>query len=521
MSEKEKKEVTCFVLRYILPDDWSEEEKEKNPISAEEVVEAIKCGKKVEIINAVIEGPFILKSVNAEDEITIQRTKIRGPIDLSYSTFRRVLNLENSIFETDAIFTAIILEQNFILNNSTFLGNATFYDIMVTGVFYSGSATFKKDAIFTYGDFRKRIAFNGSTFEGVANLAGARIGGNADFTDAQFKQKASFNSTQVDGDALFNPATFEGETDFTGAYIGGYAVFTKAQFKQKVSFNGTQVDWLAFFNPATFEGEADFKRTRIGHSFLFNEAKFKKEASFDGAHIEGDTYFPGTVFADNVSFQGTSFKAIFFEYNGKVMAPLKAKIDLRGCKYDRIDPISIWEQLMEYLEPYDRQPFTQLEETFRMSGEDGLVNDVYYERKRRESGQKKLQKNPGIWLMDRLHWLLTGYGVRLQYLIVWIILLLAIGTVIFHLNGAVIPNPNLKSPPEWDSQNALSYLEAFWVSFSTFLPVEIPSGADWIPSSQIYGLLGIKFTTFATLLKLTGWILVPVGIAGISGLLKR
>jgi len=115
MSKEVIKEVTSSVLKYILPDTWSDAKKEANPIAAERVVEAIKDGKKVEIKNAVIDGPFILKSVNVEGEVTIQRTKIRGPIDWSYATFKRVLNLGNSIFETfetDATFTAVTVEKD-------------------------------------------------------------------------------------------------------------------------------------------------------------------------------------------------------------------------------------------------------------------------------------------------------------------------------------------------------------------------------------------------------------------------
>ena len=108
-----------------------------------------------------------------------------------------------------------------------------------------------------------------------------------------------------------------------------------------------------------------------------------------------------------------------------------------------------------------------------------------------------------------------------------IFLILIFGTYIFHLNGAVVLKPDIQQPPVVGPQD--SYFEAFWVSLNTFLPVvEIPSGADWKPSSQNiwetqtpWGMLGIKFTTFATLWTLAGWILVPVGVAGISGLLKR
>ena len=169
---------------------------------------------------------------------------------------------------------------------------------------------------------------------------------------------------------------------------------------------------------------------------------------------------------------------------------------------------------MEDLDPYDRQPFTQLEETFRRAGKDKLADDVYYEQKRRESDQKTL-RTPGAWLLDHFLWLFTGYGVRLRRLIVFIALILLVGTIIFHFEGAVESRLDMQPLPHFP------YWEAFWVSFNTFLPVEIPSGANWIPSSEIIRVLGIRFTTFATLLKLAGWILIPVGIAGISGILKR
>ena len=188
---------------------------------------------------------------------------------------------------------------------------------------------------------------------------------------------------------------------------------------------------------------------------------------------------------------------------------------------------------MEHLGPYDRQPFTQLEETFRRAGKDKLADDVYYERKCREFTENITIRKPGArgswlhsalrklsaWLLDRFLWLLTGYGVRLYRLLLAIVPILIIGTFIFHLEGAV--KLDIQLPSMMSSQATLPLCEAFWVSLNTFLPVEIPSGADWIPSSQIIPVLGIKFTTFATVLNLAGWILVPVGVAGIAGLLKR
>ena len=883
-------------MKYICPDDWSDEKKEANPIDAEEIVEAIKGGKKVEIINAVIKGTFILKSVNVEGEITIQRAIIKGSLDWSYSTFERVLNLENSIFETDATFASVKLEKDIFLNDAIFSGRATFSDIVAMGTFCALRATFKKDATFRESDFNKRIEFNNSTFEGESDFTSTRIGGNAyfddtgfdklasfngvhieefaffksatfkdvdfvnarigsnaeftgvvfeepanfigvhiegsvtfagavfnkltrfnssqivgvalfklttfkgdvdfmnvrigsnaEFTGAMFEKTANFNSAQIEGIAFFGPeylfswdeiqrntsglveylnrnfgikrgktvgnnhnslilnddknkailksdvfgtsefivktengklniyhpaATFKGKLDFISARIGtanfneavfkklvnfnkaqikesaffksatfnveadfGYAQigsnaeFTRALFKESASFDSAKIEEGAFFNPATFEGEANFTHARIGTnaefigalfeksaffnnsqiegmavfdlttfegkagfrnarigsdagfsgvvfkeqaifygsqiegSILFNSAylfnwdeilddnneefieflklncaiglvtpeieksvdgatikvttknnqivlilnneksnvilttdnktdefiakmknsklniykstTFGGEASFTRARIDRDAHFNGTIFGNNVSFQDTFFGTIFF---GEPEVQFQAKIDLRGCTYNRIHPVSFWKQLMECLNPYDRQPFTQLEETFRRAGRDQLADNVHYEQKSREFTENITIQKFGVWLLDRFLWLLTGYGVRPLYLLRAIAPIIVIGTAIFQLQGAV----QLDIQPHYmiSTQATLSLYEAFWVSLNTFLPIEIPSGADWIPSSQIIPGLGLKFTTFATFSSLAGWILVPVGVAAISGLLK-
>ncbi len=857
MDETEYKKETPFLLEYIYPDDWSAEKKEERPIDAEEIVEAIKNGKVVEIINAVIEGPFILKYTNVEENITIQRTMIRGQVDWSYAAFKQMLNLENSTFETDVTFTGITVEKDIFQDNVTFLGKATFSDITVNGVIHSRDSTFKKEAIFVESIFKKRVEFSETTFEGkvnfyqtqiegraffdkaifkdVANFGSARIGGTAVFNGAKFKKTVIFNGANIEGGALFNSAIFEGDVDFYGAriyniaefyeakfnkkanfgliriktmigfnstifkgevnfnqaqidgnaffdktvfedeanfgstQIGGLAVFNGAKFKrylfqwdkipgsdsvrlidflkmnfgidwektdkiekikddktiiisvekntltltlndketkvnlkidngkteelsamlengklniyfkrlvnfnnakiggvffnktifegevdfgsirigsaaefteskfkkqvnfsraniegnasfdqstfegkaiffaarivgnanfdhahfkqdvtfsianivgsakfhsvifkgnvyfsgaivgstaefndanfnQKAIFNSAKIDGAAFFRSAIFEGDFDFIGVQIGHAVDFQEAEFKQIADFNHAHIKKFVKFKSTIFkgkvkiehaqieeaislngayfTNDVSFKYTSLGTFYFEKGSeetvdqieKLHIQPNVTIDLRGCIYDNIDPIDYWEELMKHLNPYDRQPFTQLEDIFRRAGRDQLADDVHYEQKSREFTENITIQKPGAWILDRFLWLMTGYGVRLHRLLLAIIPILLIGTFIFHFEGAV--KLDMHPPSMISTQVTISWFEAFWVSLNTFLPIEIPSGADWIPSSQIIPWLGLKFTTFATFLTLAGWILVPVGVAGISGLLK-
>jgi hypothetical protein len=132
--------------------------------------------------------------------------------------------------------------------------------------------------------------------------------------------------------------------------------------------------------------------------------------------------------------------------------------------------------------------------------------------------------------------LLTGYGVRLRRILFATLIILALGTFVFQLKGAVEPKREAQPivivgtsvkaedpvPPKF------GFWDGFWVSVRHFLPVEIPAGARWKPTANSvwtvrtpWGDVSMTFEAFATLLKLAGWILVPVGLAGLTGILKR
>ena len=604
------KEIKADLLKYILPNKCSEKEKNANPISAEEVVEALRSGKAVEIINAIIKGPLIIKSMIIEGKVTIEQTNIKGFVDCSYTMFKKVLSLKHSTFENDANFNAVTIEKDFFLDEATFLGEANFLNLIVMGIFYGRATRFKKGAIFNEATFKKsidlqksifeegeadflnaqigtyatfhgaifkrkarfnsvRIAgaafFSEATFEGEADLVDAQIGSNADFTEAVFKQKASFNGAQIAGTAFFSPAIFEGEADFisirigrnaefmkvvfkqmvifnnariaevaffseatfeeearfTCAQIGRNADFTKAVFKHKVIFSGAQIAEVAIFNEATFEGEAEFISVRIGSTANFTSARFKEDTVFYASQFKLDTRFVGSVFFKKVSFWNTSFGTVLFELDHSVTI-FHGKINFLGCTYDRIDPLTIWEELVERFDKYDRQPFTQLEETFRQAGEERLANKVYYKRRLREAARIKIRKHPIAWIGNWFLRLLTGYGVKLGRLLIPIILIIALGTLVFLRDGAI-------KPKQCTQPISCSKSEAFWVSLRYFLPVDIPSGANWEPTdSNIWKIqnrwckwMSIKYTTVATLLKLAGWILIPIAVAGLTGILKR
>ena len=521
---------------------------------------------------------FIVKTENDELNIYNPAAAFKGKVDF-ISARIGTANFNEAVFKNQVNFNKAQIKDSAFFKSATFECEADFGYAQIGSNAEFTRALFKESVSFNSAKIEEGAFFNPATFEGEVNFAHARIGTNAEFASTLFKERAIFTSSQIERMAVFDLTTFEGKTDFINARIGSDAGFSGVVFKEQARFHGSQIEGGSFFNSAylfswdEIQGDDNEKfieflklnyaiglvtpkieksddgikvttknnqivlmlkneeskvilttdnkteefiaKTENKKLNIYKSTTFGGKTSFTRARFGGDARFNGTIFGNDVSFQDTFFETIYF---GEPEVQFQAKIDLRGCIYNRIDPVSFWESLMELLDPYDRQPFTQLKDTFRRAGRDQLADDVHYEQKSREFTKNITIKKPVAWLLDRFLWLLTGYGVRPLRLLRAIVPILVIGTVIFQLEGAV----KLDMQPHYmiSSQVTLSLWEAFWVSLNTFLPIEIPSGADWIPSSQIIPWLGLKFTTFATISSLFGWILVPVGVAAISGLLK-
>ena len=77
----------------------------------------------------------------------------------------------------------------------------------------------------------------------------------------------------------------------------------------------------------------------------------------------------------------------------------------------------------------------------------------------------------------------------------------------------------------------LRHWDAVAVSLHQFLPIEVPFGSQWTPVSDLVKLpvfrhghtlisLRIRPATHATVLKISGYILVPLEIVVLNGMLK-
>jgi hypothetical protein len=187
---------------------------------------------------------------------------------------------------------------------------------------------------------------------------------------------------------------------------------------------------------------------------------------------------------------------------------------------------------MSLQQPYSRGPFNQLEQSLRRTGNDDEAAEVYYARRLREFYQKKMW-SPS-WITDFSLRYLTGFGVKVRWLLWPIISILVVGTGCFSLDGALEPKQptspmavavagasRISEPETLPRTSAARYINAFLISLDLFLPIaDIPTVGTWEVSSEI--IWGAPWLTlWAAFMTVSGWILVPIGIAGLTGLLKR
>ena len=416
---------------------------------------------------------------------------------------------------------------------AVFANGASFTDVRV-----GGDLTFQRDNIDGCpAAFQLQSTGDASDSELAADFSDAHISGNFDFRNVEVEGKASFVGLAIGGGGIFRSTRFNAESKirFDLAHFGGGAFFQDAQFNGEVDFRGGQIDLDARFSGADFRRAASFEASKFTGLATFASGSFEQMAyggtmfdhlSLKHARFEQDAHFDDAVIRGNADFRDATFQVVYFSKTGTAQAggvtvrQFQQDIDLRGCTYKAID--GDWRSLLPRAQAgveYNRQPYTQLGKFLTNIGQPEVADEVYLERRTAERKSKWRKHRYMAWFGDFIYFVFLHYGVRPWQLLVLAVILLIAGTLFFS-------QPHAASAKEKKevTKDVLLVRDAFELSFHQFLPVDIPLGDQWVPAHEGIdskpGIL-IRPSTFATFfLRLPGWILVPLGIASFTRLLR-
>jgi hypothetical protein len=310
------------------------------------------------------------------------------------------------------------------------------------------------------------------------------------------------------------------------------------------SFDGVDFAGGARFDNAHFNGDASFENT-----------VFDGIARFNKTHFDQTAHFETCVFKKDASFNETSFGTADFAQTGAVMPndlgmnrsaqtkkdraqdQFQGRLDLSGSTYRRIQ--LHWQSALRMLDGTPRlmgngqQPYSELEKFLKDTGDDDGADGVSLEW-HRVKRQEMFHSSKLEWLFDCISWFLTNYGVAPARLLNLSAILLIFGMLIFSLPGAVTGGEGKRQqvePSAIGKDIRLNHWDAFALSFHEFLPLDVPFGARWTPGNEpvrlklrfrkrVLNVVTMRPSTCATLLKIGGYILVPLQILIVNGMIR-
>jgi len=484
-------------------------------------------------------------------------TRFGGDTTFRHANLGGEANFAGAVFAAHADFTAAHVEGRALFEaeatkglRARFEGSSTFDALTVGEHFYAGGCDFVGECsmrsmrINGYAAFiyQSGKALYAATFSGPVAFNQTHVDGYVDFTAVTFRDSASFQRVRVGGVARFHVAdwsearetcVFEGDASFHQMSVGGDAWFYGAHFRKNATFADWQVatdvnlSSSSSDDAATFGGEMNMERGRIGGDLISAGITFSGPTAFDSLKV-GTAVFDRSVFPQGLqlrlanvgrklSLEGAKITGTLDlrdAYAAVLILPPLETIDARGFSFERIDGDVA--DMLRRQQPYDLQIYQKSEKFLRESGDDNAASGIYLHRRWRETSLHWRRREYVRALSESIQGVLFRFGVRPLRLIALTVIMLALGTYVFSRPDAV----KLKDKPNLN--RTLSMIEAFGYSMRVFMPVgDLPAGAQLIPTERRLPSIAMTYEAYATLHRIAGLLLVPLGIAAVTGVLVK
>lgn len=487
--------------------------------------------QEVDFSTAVFDGPAILENCI-----------FKGPLSFTSAIARHDLYFRGSYFtnqQAEVTFTGARVSGSVFFDDCQFSGPFKFVVAQVEGLGSFNRAKFAKIANLQAVKVAGSVHFRQTEFEATLDLSGADITGQLIIANAKFTSTEGgliLNSSKVKRGVFLDDCQIKGFMNCVGAFIGGQLGVTRTHFSSPnsaTSFSSTHVEGDLFINECQFAGPFSFVSTNISGQFLCTASSFLNEShksDFAGFCAQGSVMFWGSIFNGPVRLRNGQFmqnlsiataqfnkeidlsnvnvKGYFYVFfipeeqrsntghsgNHTKLPPYGNLNNFRfaGSDLHEKEQWKLWLRLPPHTE-YAPDPFLALEQSFRRIGRDDLADKIYYSMKVREGHDLWRKRRYGKWLENQALKLLVGYGVHGSLLWLW-----------------AIPMPLIFAFACHYSHDTISPIRVLSYAIDVFLPVDLHQKKN----CDIPDPLGL-------LTELWGWIIVPLALAQLGGVLKK
>jgi hypothetical protein len=379
------------------------------------------------------------------------------------------------------------------------------YDVSLT------DSDFQDRVDFTQTTFKKSLHLERNEFHDRVTFLYCNINLSLEMKNARFDNPSEdeapyyFGGMRVGTDVDISDAVFVGAANFVATEIGGDLIAYRTKFRKFVSFESIKVGRNGLFHQAEFDARARFTGAEFSESMEAYKAKFllcpndkKNRSRFDDMKV-------GTLLLDINSFP----------------KPPCAAPDLGGMRFDNIllndgdrplEGLESNQKLIDLLRPSE-QPVdfdSRLADYFAKLGDSDQADRLFIAQKQRE--RETYLKGFAWWKSYFLDFL-VGYGRQPWKAFLFSLLVVGIGCLVFREKDGM----ELQQERNGQRSSPMHVYNAFWYSVDLFAPViDLKTASVWVPKRHR------RFArNYVYLHRILGWILIPIGLAALSGLISR
>ena len=331
-------------------------------------------------------------------------------------------------------------------------------------------------------------------------IIGAIIEGSMDLSNAQISCDVWLKNCQFNGPVKFQHASF-----------AGVISLNESTFKANTNFVGMKVGHSVFCNNATFEDTVTFAIAEIMGSLEAREATFKKAVKFNGIKVRVAGDFEHAVFEGPVDFGLADFT--WLDLSTAFWPKSRVQFRMQGLTYKYVsavpgNEVASHEALLKLADRsmYSADVYANLEEFFLRQGYRADADRAFVMGKHRER-QENLHGLSwlGSWVLN----LLVGYGRHPRQAMIPCAVFVTLGCILFATEKMELQEkPNAGDP--------VRVYNRFWYSLGLFLPfVNLQTAELWKPKTDQTFL-----RNYVRVHILLGWILIPIVLAALTGLIK-
>jgi hypothetical protein len=342
--------------------------------------------------------------------------------------------------------------------------------------------------------FHRSLSVDGSHFDGSVDFSSVTISNDLTAVNSEFRNTKKSSDPNDDAGAYF-----------AAIRVGGDVFLRGAKFEQKVDFTSAQIERRLVADGATFSSRADFGDIKVKGDGFFRKATFEGQACFNDAHFT-NLFLSDAKFNDQAENEPTIFKGLKVDTAALDGIYIPGKIQIEDMNYQSVSP-AVWMKLKPIISNWQTSSefYENLEALFRRRGFTEQADEIYVERRERERGQMGLARRVGDCVED----VVLGYGRHLDRLLYVSAVFVVIGWFVFFPNGMARKKPG-------DPDPCGAKYSAFWYSLDLFVPIIGLDQADiWVPRETR------PFArNYARLHKIIGNLIVPIGLAALTGIIK-